>query len=166
SDVCSSDLRVRHRRRDESFVNEDPDRLRLSPRAPGRRPQERVALGTHVPPRFSERFSITIDGIDIESVFLTEHALLVGGVDNTVALARDDGRILWAREAKGHRLTLAGDRLLREGPDGSIDVCELAEGETLFELEGGGGDRATRRPNVAGGGAIPRIAIVSEGLDR
>src|SRR5690606_34164065 len=64
------------------------------------------------------------------------------------------------------RLTLAGDRLLREGPDGSIDVCELAEGETLFELEGGGGDRATRRPIVAGGGAIPRIAIVSEGLDR
>jgi outer membrane protein assembly factor BamB len=158
--------RVRHRKRGESFVNEDPDRLRLAPRAPQRRAPERVALGTHVPPRFSERFSISIDGIDTDSVFLTEGALIVGGCDNTVALARDDGRILWAREAKSHRLTLAGDLLLREGPEGAIDVCELEEGETVFELEGQGGDRATHRPIVAGGGAIPRVAILSEGLDR
>jgi hypothetical protein len=158
--------RVRHRRRDESFVNEDPDRLRLAPRAAPRRAPERVALGTQLPPRFSERFSIAIDGVDTDSVFLTEHALIVGGCDNTVALARDDGRILWARESKGHRLTLAGDRLLREGPDGAIDVCEIAEGETLFELGGQSGESATQRPIVAGGGPIPRIAVISEGLDR
>lgn len=158
--------RVRSRRRDESFVNEDPDRLRLAPRVAPRRAPERVALGTAVPPRFSERFSITIDGIDTDGIFLTESSLIVGGCDNTVALARDDGRILWAREARGHRLTLAGDRLLREGEGGAIDVCDVEEGEPIFELEGHGGDRATQRPIVAGGGAIPMIAILSEGVDR
>lgn len=158
--------RVRMPRRGRSFENDDPESLRLSLKAPPRRPKQHAAIGAHAPPRFSERFSITLDGLDIESVFLLGEQIVVGTDENTLALARDDGRVLWAREARAHRLTLAGDRLVREAANGAIDVCYVEDGETIFELESSAMERPLLRPLIASGSAFPPTAIVSEAVDR
>src|SRR5690554_3400490 len=158
--------RIRLPRRGRSFENDDPESLRLSLRVPARKVKQHAAIGAHAPPRFSERYSITLDGLDIDSVFLVGDQLIVGAEANTLALAREDGRVLWAREARGHRLTLAHDRIVREAITGDIDVCQLEDGDTVFEYESSAMERPAHRPLIATGTAFPPTAIVSEAVDR
>ncbi|MEM8711942.1 MAG: hypothetical protein AAGG01_13400, partial [Planctomycetota bacterium] len=85
---------IRARRSADSFVNLDPDRLRIQNQAQAS-PQ---AKDTRLPSlQFDERWRICLEGLDANSVFMCGDRLVIATQTHVVAVARDDGEILWAR---------------------------------------------------------------------
>ncbi|MEM9069639.1 MAG: PQQ-binding-like beta-propeller repeat protein [Myxococcota bacterium] len=144
------DLRgaIRRQSREDGFVNRDPDRMHLPP------PDE-PARSVTLPPvrtqlRFDERWRIALDDLDASSVFFCGDRLVLSSATHTVAVDRDHGEVLWARE--GSQATMmAGRALLRLSSDGDIEICDVSDGEP----------RAYARiaPRIGG----PTAALVSSG---
>ncbi len=148
---------------DGGFVNDDPDRVRLAvaPETAGSCNNDALAEEARGL-RLDERWRIALDDLDASSVFFCGDRLILSSASHTVAVNRDDGCVLWARE--GSRATfMAGRALLRLGNDGDVEICDVADGEP----------RAIARvaPRIGGptaallshGEAAPPVAVLAEG---
>ena len=148
----------------ESFVNEDPDRLRASappePNTPPRAPTAPAAGSL----RFGERWRIVVDGLDASGTFLCGDRLLLSTSRHTLAVARDSGEVLWARAADDAVCTMAGATLLRAMPDGEVELCNLADGEPFANVKLGSRPSASTTLLVDGLGAPP-TAVVADATD-
>jgi outer membrane protein assembly factor BamB len=156
----------RHREERSGFVNDDADRLRALTtldRPSSREPAHRPAPSTL---RFGERWRVALDGLDAAGTFLCGDRLIVSSSKHTVALSREDGAVLWARDANGAVCSIAGDVLVRSFPDGSVELCSVIDGEAF--AEGRVASRATR-PSTAmlvGNASTPPVAVLRDGTSR
>lgn len=157
--------------RDEAFLNDDPDRLRLGSTVPP--DADDAAMAETLPPpepargrlRFAERWRAEIDGLDATSTFLCGDRLVLATPRRTLALARDEGEVMWERTGPLAAAVMTGTVLLRLAPDGGVELCDVQDGDAYA--------RTRIAPRVgapvallAGGGAVPPVAILAEGTSR
>jgi outer membrane protein assembly factor BamB len=148
----------------ESVVHEDPERLRAGaePMAPTPAP----SLPAPRILRFERRWEAEVEGLDAASTFLCGDRLVMATPRQTLALARDDGSVLWSRREPAAASFMTGTVLVRVSSDGHVALCDVVDGEPYAT--------ATLAPRVggppcgllAGGGTVPPVAIVTEGRDR
>jgi outer membrane protein assembly factor BamB len=149
----------------DELVHRDPERLRAEsepvppPSFPAQVPSPRAL-------RFERRWEAQVEGLDASSTFLCGDRLLVATPRQTVALDRDDGRVLWARRDPASVSFMTGTVLVRLSSEGRLALCDVADGEPYAN--------ASLAPRIggpplgvlAGGGSIPPVAVVTEGRDR
>jgi len=165
-------VRSRGRRDDRpSFVNVDADRMRAhafdesTDSRAGKSTARARPLATSL--RFGERWRVALDGLDAASTFLCGDRLVVASTQHTVALSRDDGSVLWAREANDAVCTMAGDVLLRALPDGTLELCSVDDGEPFAETKlAGRVSRPFEVYAVGGDASAPPVAIIRESASR
>jgi outer membrane protein assembly factor BamB len=155
---------IRTRSRRQSFENADPERLR--PQVPDARPARPVAqesLSMHPAGlRYSERWSVEIDGLDAAAVHLCGDRVLVASQKLTLALDRSNGEVLWSFPSAGATSMMAGRKLLRLLPEGALELHEVEDGSVYARsrLSARGGGAA---PGLfAGGNGLPPMAILTE----
>lgn len=154
---------IRARRSADSFVNLDPDRLRIHQSGPSERPPVTENLPSL---QFEERWRICLEGLDAHSVFMCGDRLVIATQTHLVAVSRDDGSVLWARPAQAAATLMAGSALIRLCTDGRVELCSVEDGEPYCSTH------ITPRiggPPVglmAGGGSIPPVAVLTEGSHR
>ncbi len=154
---------IRARRTADSFVNLDPDRLRMHNEAdPGPTNQ----TGNLPSLQFDERWRICLEGLDANSVFMCGDRLVIATQNHMVAISRDDGQVLWARPGQAATTLMAGSVLIRLSPDGEVELCNVEDGaaycSTHITPRIGGPPSGL----MAGGGSIPPVAVITEGSDR
>lgn len=154
---------IRARRSADSFVNLDPDRLRMYR---GADPEEASSPGRLPSLVFDERWRICLEGLDANSVFMCGDRLVIATQTHLVAVARDDGRVLWARPGQASTTLMAGSVLIRLSADGEIELCNVEDGEpycaTHITPRIGGPPVGL----MAGGDKIPPVAVLTEGSHR
>ena len=154
---------IRARRSADSFVNLDPDRLRIHNSG---EPEESAASGKLPSLQFDERWRICLEGLDANSVFMCGDRLVIATQTHVVAVSRDDGKVLWARPGQASTTLMAGSILIRLSADGEVELCNIEDGEPYCSTH------ITPRiggPPVglmAGGGKTPPVAVVTEGSHR
>ena len=157
---------VRAREQSEGFVNDDPDRLRVSSPPPRAEAPDSPLLSSSGSLRFGERWRVAVDGLDAGATFFCGDRLVLATPQHTLAVGRDDGEVLWARDSGGAQALMAGSVLLRLFPDGAVELCDVADGEPFATA------RITPRVTgqsfgvVSGGGALPPLAILPEASNR
>lgn len=162
-EVRSLRREIRSRRSADSFVNLDPDRLRMHHDGGSERPPQ----SDHLPSLlFDERWRICLEGLDANSVFMCGDRLVIATQTHVVAVARESGEVLWARAGQASTTLMAGSVLIRLSVDGELELCNVADGEPYCSTH------VTPRiggPPVglmAGGGKIPPVAVITEGSHR
>jgi len=154
---------IRARRSADSFVNLDPDRLRIHDSG---EPDGAEAPSALPSLQFDERWRICLEGLDANSVFMCGDRLVIATQTHVVAVSRDDGQVLWARPSQASTTLMAGSVLIRLSADGDVELCNVENGEPYCTTQ------ITPRiggPPVglmAGGGSIPPVAVVTEGSHR
>jgi outer membrane protein assembly factor BamB len=112
---------------------------------------------------FVERWRVEVEGLDLTATFLCGDRLVVTAKKRLFAVDREQGEILWQREAPRAVTLVAGDGLLRLRQDGRATLHGLDDGEPRWSVE--------LRPR-AGGGPLgvapagvdaPPISVVAEG---
>lgn len=156
---------VRLQRRPEGFINRNSEGLR----AVAHVELESDRRESQSPPaslRYAERWRMTVDGLDANAMFFCGDRLVVTSPKHTLAVSRDDGEVLWIREARGHTALMARTILVRIAKDGEVELCRVDDGEAYA--------RTSILPPavdevagvVAGGRSIPPVAILVEGHHR
>ncbi len=153
---------IRNLSRDDGMVNADPDRVELPPTpAPAATPN--VSPTGNL--RFDERWRIVLDDVDAHGTYFCGDRMVLTTGAHTLAVHRDDGQVLWAREGARNTL-MAGRSLLRLAHDGDVEICSVADGEpqaiarTAPRLGGPASEL------VSSGDGLPPTAILAEGNDR
>ncbi|MCB9667188.1 MAG: PQQ-binding-like beta-propeller repeat protein [Myxococcales bacterium] len=158
---------VRTREKVQSFINKQPERLRLATSPESERPPTVTALPvSHGQLRFKQRWNAEIEGLDAGSTFLCGDRLVAATPRYTLALSREDGEILWAHPTSLTTAMMTGKTLVRLGINGEVELCEVEHGEVYA--------RGYIAPRVggpaygmlAGGGTLPPVAILAEGQNR
>ncbi len=155
---------IQSRRRRDSFVNVDPDRFRMEIVKRASAPDRPEASAA--PLRFDERWRISVEGVDANTIFMCGDRLVMTTQNHLLAVSRDSGEVLWARPGSVATTLMAGSVLIRVSPDGDVELCDVADGEPYATT------RVTPRiggPAVglmAGGGSIPPVAVLTEGSHR
>ena len=154
---------IRSRRSADSFVNLDPDRLRMHHDGE----PESIAPAAKLPSLlFDERWRICLEGLDANSVFMCGDRLVIATQNHVVAVSRDSGEVLWARPGQASTTLMAGSVLIRLSADGEVELCSVEDGEpyctTNITPRIGGPPVGL----MAGGGKIPPIAVITEGSHR
>ncbi|MFW2389835.1 MAG: PQQ-binding-like beta-propeller repeat protein [Polyangiales bacterium] len=154
---------IRARRTADSFVNLDPDRLRMhhsgdteESRTPSRLPSL----------QFDERWRICLEGLDANSVFMCGDRLVVATQTHVVAVSRDDGQVLWARPGQASTTLMAGSVLIRLSADGEVEFCNVEDGEPYCSTHISPRIGGPPVGLMAGGDKTPPVAIVTEGSHR
>jgi outer membrane protein assembly factor BamB len=158
---------IRGRSSRSGFENRDPERLRLMA-APASAPasSHETSLANRGRLRYTERWSVEIDSLDANSVFLCGERLIVATPKLTLAIARASGEVLWSMATERASSWLVGKCLLRLMPDAGAELLDLETGhayartESTLRLHGSG------FALFAGGGELPPIAIVHEANKR
>ena len=154
---------IRARRSADSFVNLDPDRLRMQTDGETRSDS---GLGRLPSLQFDERWRICLEGLDANSVYMCGDRLVVATQTHVVAVSRDDGQVLWARPGQASTTLMAGSVLIRLSGDGEVELCNVEDGEPYCSTH------ITPRiggPPVglmAGGDSMPPVAVITEGSHR
>ena len=154
---------IRSRRSADSFVNLDPDRLRMHHPGDSEPAPSNETLPSLL---FDERWRICLEGLDANSVFMCGDRLVIATQTHVVAVSRDDGEILWARAGQASTTLMAGSVMIRLSAEGDVELCSVDDGEPYCTTQ------ITPRiggPPVglmAGGGKIPPVAVVTEGSHR
>ncbi len=146
-----------------SIVNDDAERLRAS--ALTTRSSEPTPMRTPAPRmlRFALRWEQAVEELDAASTFLCGDRLLVVTPRQSLALAREDGRVLWSRPDNVDASFMAGSVLVRLSRDGLLTLSDPNDGEPYAETVLAARTGALpARGIVAGGGAIPPVVIVSD----
>jgi len=154
---------IREHARHDGFVNRDPDSVRL-----GVLMAQRSKPVTPEPPpalRFDARWRIALDGLDANAVYFCGDRLVLNASQHTIAVDRDGGEVLWAREGAASTF-MASSTLVRLSPEGDVELCSIEDGEpyavTRVAPRVGG-------PHVGlavGGGALPPMVVLAEGSAR
>ncbi|HJL15123.1 MAG TPA: PQQ-binding-like beta-propeller repeat protein [Sandaracinaceae bacterium LLY-WYZ-13_1] len=161
--------RVREREpRVDSLVHGDPERLRAASGAPPRARRPARAPRTPSPRtlRFDVRWEAAMEDLDAASTFLCGDRLVVATPRQTVALDRDDARVLWAHEQPASASFMAGTVLVQLASDGRVALCDVADGETFAEARLAPRIGGPPVGLLAGGRSVPPVAILAEGRDR
>ncbi len=154
---------IRARRSADSFVNLDPDRLRMH--STGR--MESLGMQDRLPSlQFDERWRICLEGLDANSVFMCGDRLVIATQTHVVAVSRDDGKVLWARPGQAATTLMAGSVLIRLSPEGEVELCNVEDGEPYC--------RTHITPRIGGppvglmvgGDELPPVAVITEGSHR
>lgn len=149
--------------RTESIVFDDPDRLRAAGLTPTPAP---LVAATPRSLRFERRWEAEVEGLDAASTFLCGDRLVVATPRATVALARDDGRVLWSRRDAAIASFMTGTVLVRLRADGRVSLCDLGDGEPYAEPALAPRVGGPPAGILAGGGSLPPVAILADGRDR
>lgn len=157
---------VRDQARHESFVNSDPDRLRLGmlhekPEQPETHRAAPPAAGL----RFDERWRIALDGLDASSVYYCGDRLVLATPHHTVAVDRSSGDVLWAREGAATTF-MAGSTLVRLSPEGDVELCGVDDGEAIAHTRIAPRVGGTSVGTTIGGGALPPMVVLAEAASR
>ena len=158
------DLRrsIRNLSQSDGIVNSDPDRVSVPDAPVSTTAATPIAAGNL---RFDERWRIVLDDVDAHGTYFCGDRLVLTTGAHTLAVHRDDGGVLWAREGARNTL-MAGRALLRLAHDGDVEICSVADGEahaiarTAPRL---GGPPAEL---VSSGDGLPPTAVMAEGNDR
>lgn len=148
----------------ESVVFDDPDRLRAS--APPPPVETPVPTPSPRSLRFDRRWEAEVEGLEAGSTFLCGDRLVVATPRATVALDRDDGRILWSHREPAVASFMTGTSLVRVAADGKVALCDVADGEAYAEAQLSPRVGGPPTGLLAGGGSIPPVAILTDGRDR
>jgi outer membrane protein assembly factor BamB len=157
---------IRSRRSADSFVNLDPDRLRIHNAAESGESKEIPGASRLPSLQFDERWRVCLEGLDANSVFMCGDRLVIATQTHVVAVSRDDGKVLWARPGHAATTLMAGSVLIRLFADGEVELCNVADGEPYCSTH------ITPRiggPPVglmAGGDNLPPVAVLTEGSHR
>jgi len=158
---------LRTRSTQKSFVNRDPELLRASAVGMASRDGEHGALHEGSGRlRLSPRWRAEVDGLDAGSTFLCGDRIVIATPRSQLALSRENGELLWMREAPAAASFMAGTSLLSASPDGELTLCDLEDGQVFARTR-----IAPRvgRPMLgvfAGARGAPPLAVLSEGRDR
>ncbi|MEO0324730.1 MAG: PQQ-binding-like beta-propeller repeat protein [Myxococcota bacterium] len=145
--------------RQRGFVNADPEALRAS--APPAAPAPNDAPPVAASARWEERWRVDLEGLDASAVWFCGDRLVVATPQHTVALGRSDGDVLWARAGGGVR-AMVGAALLRQGPDGELEVCDVRDGEPRASALLGSGGPLLALGGELGGKDAPPMALLSD----
>jgi outer membrane protein assembly factor BamB len=154
---------IRGRSRRSGFENRDPERLRLStpdPLPPEPSPEPSLFRSGRL--RYSERWSVEIEALDAQSIFLCGERLILATPKLTFALARSSGEVEWSLPSARARTLLLGRSLLRLLPDGGAELLDIAEGLPYAQCEPGLRLHGSPFALFAGGGDLPPVAILCE----
>jgi outer membrane protein assembly factor BamB len=155
--------RLRDATRDDSKINEAPERYRAfaaaaRPTANAPAPLLRARL------RFSARWLAAVPSIDLRSTFLCGDRLLVGGARELHCLDAQTGSQLWRQDLRGRGVSVMTPLgLARLELDGTLRLHDLGTGEVLWTT------RLAPRVGPSASGAVvsapglPRTLIVTEG---
>lgn len=158
-EVRSLRRRLRRRaERDRSILHTDPESLRAS--SPPSPPSVRAEAEPRAL-RYEPRWTSEVAALDERSTFLCGDRLLIGGPRETLALGRDDGRVLWHRPHALASVAMAGPVLVRLAPEGAVDLCDPRDGEAFASLKTGprgGGPTALS----LGGPKVPPVLVLTE----
>lgn len=151
-------------RKARSVVHDDPERLRAAvPRAAN-------ATATAGPSprslRFDTRWESEVEGLDAASTFFCGDRIVVATPRFTVALARDDGSVMWARESRAATSFMTGTVLARLGSDGELTLTDVADGDAFASVQLAPRTSGPATGLLAGGGSIPPVAVLTEGANR
>ena len=154
---------IRSRRSADSFINLDPDRLRIhnSPE-----PSAHPGGGRLPSLQFDERWRICLEGIDANSVFMCGDRLVIATQTHVVAVSRDSGEILWARPGQAATTMMAGSVLIRLSGEGEVELCSVDDGEAYCSTHITPRIGGPPSGLMAGGGSIPPVAVITEGSHR
>ena len=156
---------IRARRSADSFVNLDPDRLRIST-SPAAQSHSKSQSLANASLQFDERWRLSLEGLDANSVFMCGDRLVVVTPRHVLAVGRDDGKVIWARPGQAAATLMAGQVLIRISGEGEVELCSVEDGETY------GSTHVTPRIGgppiglMAGGGSVPPVAVITEGSHR
>jgi outer membrane protein assembly factor BamB len=154
---------IRARRSADSFVNLDPDRLRMHNEvkpAPAMQAEKLPSL------QFEERWRICLEGLDANSVFMCGDRLVIATQTHVVAVSRDEGNVLWARPSQASTTLMAGSVLMRLSADGEVELCNVEDGEAYCSTHITPRIGGPPSGLMAGGGNIPPVAVITEGSHR
>jgi len=154
---------IRARRSADSFVNLDPDRLRMhneAEPAPAMQAEKLPSL------QFEERWRICLEGLDANSVFMCGDRLVIATQTHVVAVSRDNGSVLWARPGQASTTLMAGSVLIRLSADGEVELCNVEDGEAYCSTHITPRIGGPPSGLMAGGGNIPPVAVITEGSHR
>jgi len=156
--------RVRAERpRVRGFVHDNPERLRLA----HQEALSRLPNADPVPApralRFEKRWEVEVEGLDAASTFLCGDRLIVATPRHTVALARDDGRLLWGHDQPASVSFMTGRVLARLGSDGRLALCDIERGETFAEARLAPRTGGVPCGILAAGGDAPPVVVLAEG---
>jgi len=153
--------------RDDAKTNPSPESYRAFAVSRGDASPARGGATRRVEPpsrlRYSSRWRALVPGIDLRSTFLCGDRFIVGGLDETFALDRATGEVLWriATEKATSVVTPGGIARLRA--DGELSVHDFGTGEVTLRswlAPRVGGPPAGAVVNVPG---LPRLLILTEG---
>jgi outer membrane protein assembly factor BamB len=154
---------IRSRRSADSFVNLDPDRLRMHQDGDG----EKSALPSRLPSlQFDERWRICLEGLDANSVFMCGDRLVIATQTHVVAVSRDDGKVLWARPGQASTTLMSGSVLIRLSAEGEVELCNVEDGEPYCSTQISPRIGGPAVGLMAGGDKLPPIAVLTEGAHR
>lgn len=149
--------------RARSVVHDDPDRLRAA-HHDSARPEPSATSGPAPRAlRFEPRWECEVEGLDAASTFLCGDRLIVATPRHTVAIARDDARVLWAHEQPASASFMAGRVLARIASDGRLSLCDVIDGEPFAEAELMPRLGGVPKGILAGGDSVPPVVVLTEG---
>jgi outer membrane protein assembly factor BamB len=154
---------IRSRRSADSFVNLDPDRLRMHH---GGETEKSKAPSTLPSLQFDERWRICLEGLDANSVFMCGDRLVIATQTHVVAVSRDDGKVLWARPGPASTTLMSGSVLIRLSADGEVELCDVEDGEPYCSTHISPRIGGPPLGLMAGGENMPPVAVVTEGSHR
>ncbi len=155
--------RLRDATRDESKINEAPERYRAfaasaqQSRAAGENAFARTRL------RFSARWLAAVPSIDLRSTFLCGDRIVVGAARELHCLDAQTGAPLWRQPCARAVSVMTPLGLARLEPDGQLRLHDLGGGDPVWST------RLSPRVGTSASGAVvsapglPRMLIVSEG---
>lgn len=155
--------RVRVRRhKARSVVHADPERLRAAHHATA--PAQRsISIPAPRALRFEVRWECEVEGLDAASTFLCGDRLVVATPRHTIAIARDDGRVLWAHEQPASASFMAGRVLARLSSDGRLTLSDVVDGEPFAEAQLAPRTGGAPCGILAGGRSVPPVIVLAEG---
>jgi len=161
---------VRTRSVQKSFVNRDPELLRAS--ALGLPRERDLVTGVGSLPassgglRLSLRWRAEVDGLDAASTFLCGDRIVLASPRAQLALAREDGELLWMRESSTIATFMAGTALLCASADGELTLSDLEDGEVYARTRIAPRTGGPMLGLFAGARGTPPLAVLTEGRDR
>jgi outer membrane protein assembly factor BamB len=154
---------IRARRSADSFVNLDPDRLRIHRTGDSEQSPAHDRLPSL---QFDERWRICLEGLDANSVFMCGDRLVIATHTHVVAVSRDDGKVLWARPGQATATLMAGSVLIRVSADGEVELCNVEDGEPYCSTHITPRIGGPPVGMMASGGQMPPVAVITEGSNR
>lgn len=149
------------------FTSADADALRLA--SPPVQPVVQESIPSLEAPsgrmRFDAKWELDLDGLDASSTYFCGDRLVLSGPEHTLAVDRNSGDVLWARQGAASTL-MARHILLRAEHDGTLEFCSVEDGEPFATGEINLGPTGQLRGffvQSSGPASPPAVIVLTEG---